>query len=134
MTTPCTYTHFVEQDVHKFMFHRANNTAVDLYMERFESLLAQVERGERQHIYLLFDITPQGMFPIDYAYQRTQALFQQYTVTLTSKVAYLCTPEDAQRLRDEIARRYAGGNVSPNRQFFTPAEEAKALAWLTAAD
>lgn len=130
MTAPCTYTHFVEQDVHKYTFHEATNAAVDRYMQGFESLLAEVQRGEREHIHLLFDITPEGMFPIDYAYQRTQELFQKYAVSLTSKVAYLCTPDDAQRLRDEIASRYSNDDIKPSRCFFTPEQEAEALQWL----
>jgi hypothetical protein len=124
-TDVMTYTYHEDADWHEFVFHRADNSAVDAvngYLEKF------YQRPTTEKIRILFDNTKTGGMPLIYSYQTVSRLIARYPKRPHMRYAFLSDN------RVDLMRMVRGAvmalNPNNDSNYFGPGGRNTALTWL----
>ncbi|QPC82138.1 STAS/SEC14 domain-containing protein [Phototrophicus methaneseepsis] len=123
----CVYQHYLNNDVHKFIFQQPDEQAVDEFIADFERIMR--EHQGPGPILLLVDVRPQGIPPFQYTLKQVRSAFARVEIAPAFKAAYLY--EKSMLLT--ILRRFFNLLGQDNdRRFFESTPEPEALQWLLA--
>lgn len=124
-TDVMTYTYHEDADWHEFVFHRANNDAVDavnVYLEQF------YQHPSTDKIRILFDNTRTGGLPLIYSYQTVSKLIARYPQRPHMRYTFLSDN------RIDLMRMVRGAvmalNPSVDANYFGAGQRDAALAWM----
>ena len=124
-TVYCTYTHLAN-GIHEYVLADSSRAAYDEFLVHLDQVFREAPADEILRSLVDFR---HGLPPLQYAFQRTQALLKKYPKrTDFSRVAYLHMPGAVITLVQTFISLFRL-KQSSNR-FFTSGQREEAIAWL----
>ena len=124
----CVHRHYLNNDVHAFIFHYADEETVDEFIQQFREVLHQQPRDET--LLMLVDLRPMGIPPFAYTLNAVARLFKEPQIANPEppkiRAAYIY---DQSRFI-EVMKRFFGLLKLNNQRRFFKGQQVEALAWL----
>jgi|GEM_PF-1484408 len=121
----CVYQHYLNSNIHKFVFLKADERGVDEFAVMFERMMREHESAEP--ILMLVDLRPDGIPPFNYTLKTIRGVFARFENPPVFRAGYLY--EKSMFLA--IMKRFFGLlGLSNQRRFFNAVPETAVLEWL----
>jgi hypothetical protein len=127
MSKHCVYYHYLNNNVHKFVFEEPDEQAIDEFIVDFERIM-QAHVGP-DPILLMIDVRPKGIPPFQYTLKQVKAAFARVDDPPPFRAAYLY---EKSMLLTIIRRFFNLLGIKNDRRFFEATPEPEALQWLLA--
>lgn len=125
ITDVMTYTYHEDADWHEFVFHRADNSAVDavnVYLEQF------YQRPSTEKVRILFDTTKTGGLPLIYGYQTMSKLIARYPKR--PHMRYTFVSDNRIDLMRMVRGAVMALNPNVDSNYFGAGQRAAAMTWM----
>ena len=120
----CVHRHYLNNNVHAFIFHYTDEEAVDEFIEQFRKVLQAQPYDEV--LLMMVDLRPMGLPPFAYTLKAVRQLFAEFEQRHAIRAAYIY---DQSRLIEVMRHFFGLLNLNNQRRFFR-GQQVEALAWL----
>lgn len=125
MAKHCVYRHYLNNNVHKFIFEKADEQAVDEFCAALEQLM--LEHDDPNPVLMLVDLRPDGIPPFQHTLRAVRGVYSRVQNPPEFRSAYMY---NRSRFLGIIRRFFGVLNLNNQRQFFENADEPDVLKWL----
>lgn len=120
----CIYQFSLNSRIHKFVFQRSDEQAIDEFLGRLRQIFD--EYTEDDPLLILVDLRPDGIPPFNYTLFEARKLFSEHTVP-PIRAAYIYTHSPFLSI---IKRFFALLRINSTRRFYQGDKESEAVDWL----
>ena len=125
MANHCVHRHYLNNNVHKFIFEKADEQAVDEFCQVFEQLMRDHEGTDP--ILMMVDLRPDGIPPFQYLLRAIRDIYSRVDNPPEFRSAYMYN----RSMFLAIMRRFFSMlNLNNQRQFFENPNEPDVLKWV----